>query len=425
MNRISKSAAVSNGQARVVTLHLELRDQRLVDFFEPLEEPERSSKAMEALRFGVMMLQAAPPALDAAIVKGELAEIENRFSEHSEAFQKEIGVTLQKYFNGDNGALVQFLQRYFDPKDGRIARLMQDQIGPASRFGKLFDPDNKMSILALIEEKVRQLVEEKLNTVLGEFSLDQDDSAMSRLKGMIEERFTGLSQALGIKAARATEAERGHVKGFDFETCVYEVLAGLASQLGDEPTNVRGTPGLQKRKTGDHVVTLGEITGAPGLKIVFEMKDQQMKAKDAIAELQEAKKNRGAVNGIFVFSKGCEPVEFGNFKRIENDFFCTVDKEALAANGPLPFFWGAYEIARAQAVAAARKDANGKLDLERIQKNIDGLVVWVPRLADIMTKANTVQNNGKAIESTARDIKDDLEKRTKDIFEVLRLDPAD
>src|SRR5439155_5757113 len=121
----------------------------------------------------------------------------------------------------------------------------------------------------------------------------------------------------------------------------------------------RGATSEHKRKTGDHVITLGETTGAPGVRIAVEAKDQKYKAKEAMDELQEAKKNRGAVSGIFVFTKGCEPLEFGDFKRIENDYYCTVDKDALAAGGALPFLWGACEVARAQAVAAARKEANG------------------------------------------------------------------
>jgi hypothetical protein len=41
-----------------------------------------------------------------------------------------------------------------------------------------------------------------------------------------------------------------------------------------------------------------------------------------------------------VFAKGCEPVEFGNFKRIDNDYYCTVDKAVLAEGGPLTFLLG-------------------------------------------------------------------------------------
>lgn len=295
-------------------------------------------------------------------------------------------------------------------------------VGPSSRFAKLFDPANKHGVIAMIEDKVKQLVEAKLNAVLNEFSLDEDGSAMCRLKEMIESAFSGLREALGIKAARAEEAERGHVKGFSFEEDLYQRVAEMGRHFNDETELVRGIQGIDKSKTGDYVITLGETTGAPGKRIVVEVKDQDYKSKKAVAELQEAKKNREAVSGIFVCSQACEPVEFGNFKRIDNDFYVTVDKSALAEGGPLPFLWAAYEIARVQAVVAVRKEAGGKFDLERIQQHIDGIAAWVPRLAEIITKANTVQKSGEFIETTADNIKDDIVRRVKEVFALLRLD---
>jgi hypothetical protein len=176
-------------------------------------------------------------------------------------------------------------------------------------------------------------VEEKLNQVVEQFSLDDDESAISRLKTIIDGGFSGLREAFRIKDACKEKAERGHVKGFSFEEDLYQVVAEMGRHFGDETELVRGTAGNLKCKTGDYLITLGETTGAPGLPIVVEVKDQEYKPKKAIAEMQEAKKNRDAVSGIFVFAKGCEPVEFGNFKRIDNDFYCTADKEALAQGG--------------------------------------------------------------------------------------------
>jgi hypothetical protein len=236
--------------------------------------------------------------------------------------------------------------------------------------------------------------------------------------------FSTFREALGIKAARAEEAERGHVKGFCFEEDLYAVVADMGRQFGDETELVRGSPGVHKGKTGDHLITLGETTGAPGLHIVVEVKDQAYKAKKAIAELQEAKKNREAVSGIFVFAKGCEPVEFGNFKRIDNDYYCTVDKAVLAEGGPLPFLWAAYELARVQAVTAVRKEAGGKLDLETVQQHIDGIAALVPRLGEIITKAGTVQKSGEFIEDTAKAIRDDIDARSSQILRLLQRDTA-
>ena len=205
-----------------------------------------------------------------------------------------------------------------------------------------------------------------------------------------------------------------------FEEDLYDVVAEMGRQFGDETELVRGTPGSIKNcKTGDHLIVLGETTGAPGLRIVAEAKDQAYKAKEAMAELQKAKKNREAVGGIFVFAKGCEPPEFGNFKRIDSDLYCTADKSALAEGGPVPFVWAAYELSRVLAVAAVRKEAGGKLDLERIEQHIEGIAAWVPRLGEIVTKA---QNSLKFIETTAKDIKEDIARRVAEVLALLRRD---
>jgi hypothetical protein len=425
MPPISRISGNGLPECTIITLNLEVHEPLLVAYFEPFEEPVLSAKALEALKVGVIALQTACPTLDTLIVKDQFAEMQEDFGQALARYFADKDGIVPKSLNdafGDKGALSQFFQRYFDPRSGRLVLLMDGQIGPSSTFAKQFDPENKKGVIATIEEKVNQLVEAKLNEVLAEFSLDEDGSAMCRLKTMIDSAFNGLREALGIKAARAEEAEQGHVKGFNFEEDLYDVVAQMGRQFGDETEFVRGTPGVNKSKTGDHLATLGETTGAPGLRIVFESKDQVYKAKKAIAELQEAKKNRDAVSGIFVFAKGCEPVEFGNFKRIDNDFYCTVDKAALAEGGPLLFLWAAYELARVQAVTAVRKEAGGKLDLERIQRQIDGIAAWVPRLGEIVTKSNTVQKSGKAIEETATEIKEDIEDRVADILALLRLD---
>jgi len=378
------------------SMHLELEvcDPAVVGFLEQFEGPARSAKALEALRFGVGVLQTSSPTMDLQMVKDEFGDL-----------HVELKNSLANYFKDEHGILPRSLNGYFG-ENGTVTRA-------------LLDPNNKKGVLAMIEERVTKLTE----GILKQFSLDEDTSAISRLRTIFADGFASLKQSLGIKEAQAAEAERGHVKGFEFEVDLYDPVAQMGRQFGDETELVRGSPGSIKNcKTGDHLIILGETTGAPGLRIVVEAKDQDYKAKDAIAELQKAKKNREAVAGIFVFAKGCEPPEFGNFRRVDNDFYCTADKSALAEGGPLPFVWAAYELARVQAVAAVRKEAGGKLDLERIQQHIDGIAVWVPRLGEIMTKASTVQNNGKFIETTAKDIKDDIEKRAAEVLALLRLD---
>jgi len=71
---------------------------------------------------------------------------------------------------------------------------------------------------------------------------------------------------------------------------------------------------------------------------------------------------------------------------------------------------------------AVRKEAAGKLDLERIQQHIDAIATWVPRLGEIMAKARTIHNSGSAIESRANEIKDDIEMRVGEVLTLLRRD---
>jgi hypothetical protein len=73
-------------------------------------------------------------------------------------------------------------------------------------------------------------------------------------------------------------------------------------------------------------------------------------------------------------------------------------------------------------VTAVRKEAGGKLDLEQIQRQIDGIAAWVPRLGEIVTKSSKVPKRGKAIEETATEIKDDIEDRVAEILALLQLD---
>src|SRR5262249_23792342 len=332
MSRFSDGALLS-GYADGIHLNLEVRDPIVVESLKPHEGVERIHKALAALRVGATVIQMSNPALDAQLVKDEFGEMENRLKEHCKEMGDELTETLARYFKegdgevpkslnglfGDGGAVARIVSRYFDPKEGRLAGAFDEVIGQPSNFRKAHGPNTKKGILGIIEERISHVVQQKLDASLGavlkQFSLDEDGSAMSRLKAIISDGLTGLNQALKIKAALAQEAERGHHKGFEFEKDLYDRIAAWGGELDDETELVRGTMGAAKQKCGDCLITLGETTGAPGVKIVVEAKNQAYTARKAIAELEAAKKNRGAACGIFAFAKGCEPEEFGDFKR--------------------------------------------------------------------------------------------------------------
>jgi len=418
-------------------LHLVISDRNVLGYLAQFpDEESQIEKALEALKVGVIAIQSASPTLDTTVVQERFAEMEAGMRESVSDFQRRFKQNLSDYFEenkgivprsidgifGSSGSLNRTFESFFDPEKGQLCRLMLGHIGPNSEFGRTIDPQNKQGLLAVLESRVQQLVEAKLDEVLKEFSLDEDKSAMSRLHALLAESFDKINRAVGHSDGREEEARKGHLKGIRFEDELYnDFFAPLCTQMEDEPALVARTPGANEGcKTGDLLSTLGESTGAPGVNIVVEAKDREVKLKDARSELQEAKTNRKAAIGIYVWSRGTEPTEVGNFRRIGDDFYVTVDRDDLRAGRPLLYFDAAYRIARAMAVAAVRKEAAEEVDLVEIENHVEALGTWSDRIADMATKARTIKNSGRLIEDTATELKEDLDGRIMAILKMLR-----
>src|SRR5437870_4496097 len=156
MPRVSGVSGNGRSECSVIPITLELREPLLVAYFEPLAEPERPAKALEALKVGVIALQTACPTLDTQIVKDQFAEMQEDFGQAlAQYFAEKDGIVPKSLQDalGKDGELAKFFHRHFDPESGKLVRLMDLQIGPSSRFGRLFDPENKKGVIASIEDK--------------------------------------------------------------------------------------------------------------------------------------------------------------------------------------------------------------------------------------------------------------------------------
>ncbi|MFO0945606.1 MAG: hypothetical protein U1D30_06635 [Planctomycetota bacterium] len=424
-----------------MALTLEISDPNVIGYLAEFEDAElRAEKANEALKVGVIAIQSASPTLDTAVVQEKFSDLNTSMKDCLDAFATDVKDGIANYFRdedgvvpkslqkvfGENGKLGKVFENYFHPQAGRLAQMMLDQIGPASPFAKSLDPMNKEGIIAQVEKKVECLVDQRLKMVLGELSLDNDNSAMSRLQAMLSKQFSEISKTLGVQEGAAVEAARGHVKGMEFEEELYAAFAKAGREVDDDTELVRGTAGVTSRcKKGDFVATLGDSSGAPGLKLVVEVKSSPMKCKDAVAELQEAKKNRGACVGIFVFAKGCEPDEIGDFRRIGDDFYCTVDRDHLQAGIPPLFLDVAYKAGRVLAITAKRRESAGALDIAKIEANVDALLEWTSRIEEMATKARTIQTSGSFIEKCIGELKDAMNSKLKEILTALHAEPTD
>jgi hypothetical protein len=436
----------ANENSDFLRLELDVRDPTVIKYLEPFDALPRQDKALEALRVGVIAIQSASPTLDTKVVEDKFRQVEKTIGDCITSFQTETTTKLEEYFKagsgsvprsldglfGEKGTITQLFKQYFGADEGKVLRLLQDQVGPTSQFSKSLDPNNKQGVISRIEEVVKVNLQQKSEEIVKQFSLDKEDSALSRMNVLIMEKieevktanarfFADLKETIGIETGKATEAEKGTEKGREFETELYSRVAELGRLLGDTTENVRAVVGAVPRsKKGDYVITLSETTGAPGEKIVIEAKKEQgYRLKDAADELKEAKENREASAGIFAFAKDYEPPEVGDFLRIGHDFYITVDEQAFGSQRPLLFLDSAYKIARALLVTGARKEGAKEIDTARIRAEVDSVIQIVTRLSELATKAKTISNSSKFIEDTVTELKSDLELRLNEVLRLL------
>lgn len=425
-SRIHSAVEASGNGSPGMSLTLRITHPVVLGYLGRFEGADRIEKAEESLLIGVLAKQQATLSLDTQIVQEKFAAFEKELGEQFSTFLGERNGILPKSldrFFGEQGIVASLFSKHFDPTDGRLAKLIENQVGPNSKFAKALDPKNKDGIISLIEKTVRELVESKLDEVLSEFSLEEKDSAISQLNAILSGGLADIKQALGVAQGRKEEAERGHVKGFSFQEELYQYVAQLGNELGDE-TDFVGNTAARNGKEGDYLITLAETSGAPGLSMVVEVKNRQLPLKKAREELTDAKKNRRAAIGIFIWAKGCEPPEVGDFRMSEDDFYCTADNDDLAAGRPLLFVAAAYKVARMMAVLKTRKDAAGKFDAPQLQGHIEAIVKEIDSLGKMAKKAGSIKKHGEELEEDLLKLHEKLDSRLNQVLNLLSLDEA-
>ena len=421
---------LSNNES--VELFIKSHDPLIVNYLALFEEDEKVEKVLEALRVGIIAIHSASPSLDTKVVDEKFNQVQSTIDSYLNTFKGDLKGQLEDFFKpvsgaipqsldsffGANGKMPALLNQYFSQDNGRLFTLIQEQVGPNSQFAKSLDPNNKESVLSKLEHLVQNHLQTKTTEIINQFSLDIDNSALSRLQRSLFEKvqeiqttntafFAELKQELGIKTGKSLEAERGTEKGREFETVLYDKVAEAARRMGDLSENVRSKVGvLKNRKVGDYIIKLGETSAAPGANIVIEVKmEENYKFSAAIDELKTAKENRTADYGIFIFAKGYEPAEVGDFLKLGNDFYVTVDKDLMDTDEPLLFFEAAYKILRVLMIASKRKADAEEIDLEAVKREIEQLLKLTSKLGEIKTKVTTIKNNSDIILSLNDELK--------------------
>lgn len=317
-----------------------------------------------------------------------------------------------------------------DRPDSALSRLVGRVESAQKKISDEFSLDNQASAL----NKLTGLLAEASSKIDQNLTLDDDTSALSRLRRELVQVLANLEQkqtefATTVKAEIATltaqraERARGTRHGEEFEAAVGAVLSTEAQRVGDVYESSGARTGLIKNcKVGDHVLTLGPDSPAPGTCIVFEAKQSKsVDLKGALAEIEIARKNRQSQVGVFVYSNRCAPEGLDCLARYGQCLVVTWDPEDPQFDWVLR---AAYSVARALVIREQVADAGTTDAVHEIEATVRAIEKHLKRVADIKKFAETTKSSGEKIireaEKMAEELEDQIAKLDEQIAALRR-----
>lgn len=406
------------GAAVADTLRLELNidDPDVLAWLSEFDEEDRPAKAGTALRVGVLALRQAAGFVDRQAIKDEGKQLMTDI---------ELHVTeIMRSMVGPESSIMKTL----DPKqaDGLVAQLhdaVDEELG--AHGGKVlsaFSLDDENSPLSRLVAYVRRSQDE----VRKEFSLDEEGSGMSRLLNQLScalaehekansEFRKEVTLSLEKMAVRKQSEARSTLHGDDFEDAVTEFVRDHAARSGDivEPTG-NTTGQIKNCKIGDCTLELGPDSASGGEKIVFEAKeDASYTLTSAREEIEKGRRNRQAQVGVFVWSARYAPADMERLRRYGRDIVVVWDSEDPSSD---VFLDAAVLLAKGLLLDGKRVRVRAEIDFDAVEKAIEAVAKRAERADQVRTWGQTVENAGSNIVKEMETTKKDLERQV----DVLR-----
>lgn len=183
-----------------IELHLIIRDVEIIESLLQYEEGnERNRHAISALGLGLRVLRQASGMVDADTVRNEgetiLASLRALLTEKSTEALHGVGDLLKRFFDPESGLLPQRLEnltkeggeletllgRHLEGDGSTISRVLEEYVGKGSELFRVLSPEQKDGLLATLKKEVESALEAQRQVILRQFSLDDKESALSRL----------------------------------------------------------------------------------------------------------------------------------------------------------------------------------------------------------------------------------------------------
>jgi len=348
---------------RIVVDRLVVVDATLAGYLEARSEEERPAIAERALKIGLLALQDTGVTVNVDVVRAEFEKLVHQAEQVNERAASALAETLRtnfadgdgrlprtlEKFLGDRGALRGMVEELFDERKrdsaiGRIRGMLESYFdGDASKLAILLDPT-------------------RLNSPMHQFRQEIAAGFKS-----LEERLVAIEAAAN---ARATERAKSAAKGADFEDILEAVLGDLARGAGDLLDRTADEAGdTMRSKKGDFVLTINpSLARGCDLRVVVEAKDRKVSGREMREELRAAKTNRSAAVALVVFTPAHAPTGIAPFDVRAGDVYCVLDPTA-PDHATLE---AALRLARLLALNTLR-EREADLDQEAIAEALTGI----------------------------------------------------
>lgn len=212
------------GSLKPVVLEILVSDHdSLTELFQKAEGRERNEYALAALRIGLLSLRHARGQIDAEAVKHEgerlLLDLNHVLEKSRNEMNDMLTTTLKDYFDpksgrfqervdrliGKDGELEQVLRRQIGSDGSELAATLASHIGESSPLMKLINPEESNGLVSSIRSAIEGVVQAEQDRILGEFSLDNKQGALSRLVGELTEESGELKKELAEEVQHIVE----------------------------------------------------------------------------------------------------------------------------------------------------------------------------------------------------------------------------
>jgi hypothetical protein len=210
--------ADDSGDEFPILLELRVEDREIIRALSEYSDGEaRNRYALEALKIGVVALRHVGGLITADQFRRDgdrfLGGLQKSLEEHKQSVQTQIEGKLKEYFDpkdgrftdrvqrlvAHDGELSQLIKGFIEGENSLFARTLVSHVGRDSALMKILDPQQSDGLLTTL----RKMVDDQLGTqrdhLLNEFSLDNEDGALTRLIAQLTTKHGDLSNDIQKK----------------------------------------------------------------------------------------------------------------------------------------------------------------------------------------------------------------------------------